>query len=185
MGKRPFLVIATNAFPYSCKELAQEEGKALLPLVDESYRTSSIEVIVPGGGTVQIPQRIHFAGMKNLTMEADRSLIAQCLLTRSTDGYIRHEAVRHLLRAKETWCIPFVVLLAGEYVVEIISDLTGALPDLDRYAYVDFVRNNRKLMTKLRAKAGSYWNCYYRGDFLNKSTYPGLVFLLQLDAWAS
>lgn len=108
----------------------------------------------------------------------------QCLRTRSTDGYERQAALRHILPLNEPWSIPFVVLLAGEYVVEIIYDILSSMPMLNSEAYIEFVRENRGMMRLLRSKANSYWDCYYR-TYPNRSAYPGLAFLHQLENWAS
>ncbi|MDE2126042.1 MAG: hypothetical protein KGJ62_05580 [Armatimonadetes bacterium] len=78
-----------------------------------------------------------------------------------------------------------MVLLAGDYVVEIIDDIMASLPLLDAEAYVEFVRENRGVMRLLRRKATSYWDCYYRTAHPNRHTYPGLAFLDQLAVWAS
>ena len=93
--------------------------------------------------------------------------------------------MRSILTLNEAWSIPFVVMLAGEYVVEIIDDIVASLPLLDREAYIDFVRENRSLMRRLRSRAASYWNCYYRMSNPERSSYPGLALLHQLEDWAS
>jgi len=85
----------------------------------------------------------------------------------------------------EPWSIPFVVLLAGEYVVEIIDDMLVSLPALNPQVYIEFVRENRDTMRLLRSRATSYWDCYYRASYPNRSSYPGLAFLHQLEMWAS
>jgi hypothetical protein len=78
-----------------------------------------------------------------------------------------------------------VVLLAGEYVIEIIDDIVTSFPMLDQAAYVNFLRENRALMRHLRSKATSYWDCYYRTSYPDRGSYPGLAFLHQLELWAS
>jgi hypothetical protein len=156
------------------------------PFVNDSYRKSSIEAMVLGR-TVQIPKRIFFLAIDDETLGlSDGALLAlRYLRTRSTDGHIRHAALRYLLDTNEAWALPFVVLLAGEYVVEIIEDMVSALPRLDRPAYRNFVLENRPVMRRLRARAISYWDCYYRNTHPNRGSYPGLVFLHELDHWAA
>lgn len=79
--------------------------------------------------------------------------------------------------------MPFVVLLAGEYVVEIAADMVAHLPSLERGLYAAFVRENRDLMRLLRSRATSYWDCYHRHGYPDRKTYPGLVFLDHLESW--
>ena len=86
---------------------------------------------------------------------------------------MRQAALRPLLNVAEPWAIPFVVLLGDR-----------SLSTLDRDAYLNFVRENRPLMHLLKAQAISYWNCYYRRRFPDRSAYPGLVFLHEVERWA-
>lgn len=184
----PFLKIITPAFPWSCRELAEGASGNLAPFVDRNYpiKKSSIPIFVLGREII-IPRRIHFLGIDvdRIQVKTECESITQCVYTRSTDGYMRQKALRHILRVNEPWSVPFVVLLSGEYVVEISEDLVSSLPTLNRDTYVNFVRENRPAMRLLRAMATSYWNCYYRYAYPIRSTYPGLAFLNQLELWAS
>jgi hypothetical protein len=181
----PFLKAAMAAFPPANQALAAGAAKALSPFVDDSYRQSSVRVVVLGA-TVQIPKRIHFLGLREEDLKQGTFWPAiRCLCTRSTDGYERQASLRSILSLNEPWSIPFVVLLAGEYVVEITDDMVGSFSVFDREAYINFVRENRGLMRLLRSKATSYWNCYYRASHPDRSSYPGFAFLHQLEVWAS
>lgn len=181
-----FLKAAVAAFPPDRRVSATGAAKLLLPFVDPNYRQSSVKVIVRGK-TVHIPKRIHFVGLPEAKLEEEHALLpaVRSLRTRSTDGYERQAALRHILPLNEPWSIPFVVLLAGEYVVEIIDDILASMPMLNPEAYTEFVRENRGIMRLLRSKATSYWDCYYRTSCPNRSAYPGLAFLHQLEIWAS
>jgi hypothetical protein len=181
-----FLQIGVGAFPRANRVSATIAATALLPFVDASYRQSSMEAVVLGE-TLQIPRRIHFHGLPDIDLPTKNTVLTKirCLRTRSTDGYVRQASLRLILASKEPWCVPFIVLLAGEYVVEIINDMAAALPTLDRDVYSTFVRENRKLMRLMRAKAISYWDCYYRASYPDQKDYPGLAFLRELERWAS
>ena len=76
-----------------------------------------------------------------------------------------------ILYERETWTIPFVVLLVGGYVVEIIEVVAAALPNLDRAPYANIVRENPPVMRVLRARAISYWNRYYRFHYQDQKSY--------------
>jgi len=182
----PFIKYAIAAFPYSCQQVASAAAYALAPSVNTQYRKSSFSAVVEGH-PIQVPQRIHFLAEARVTtpMQAEVSLAIQCLLSRSTDGHIRQAALRQILPASENWVIPFIVLLSGEYVVEIVEDIYNWTSTLDVTAYANFVRENRSLMRALRAKAVSYWNCYYRHTYPDNNKYPGLMFLHQLERWAA
>jgi hypothetical protein len=70
------------------------------------------------------------------------------------------------------WIPPFVVQLVGEYVIEIVADIQGAMSRLDRIQYEPFIRGNPIFFAKTRQRAASYWNCYYRHRSVWNS-YPG------------
>jgi hypothetical protein len=138
------------------------------------------------GRSVYIPKRLHFLDGRNITSEPiNASPAATCLLTRSTDGYLRQKALRIVLELQDVWVIPFVVLLIGDYVVEIVDEILPALPKFNRDAYSEFVRENRSAMRVVRSKATSYWHAYYRHLYPNRKSYPGLEALHQLETWAS
>jgi hypothetical protein len=178
---------AVAAFPTSVHGMAAGAAAALAPLVDDSYLGKHAVKVVVLGRPLLIPYRIHFVGLNEAwsQLQGKFSPAIQCLCSRSSDGHVRQAALRSVLCISEPWVVPFVVLLAGEYVVEIAIDMVASLPTLERSIYAEFVRENRNLMRQLRKKATSYWNCYYRGAYPDRSAYPGLVFLHELEAWAS
>ena len=183
---RKFSKICIEAFPASCRPLAEEAGFKLKPFIDHSYQVSSAHAVVQGE-VISIPQRIYFCPDDPLQrpLHIWASPIIDCLYTRSTDGYLRQKALGRLLAISDPCVIPYVVLLAGEYVVEITIDLCTSIPKLDQQAYINFVHENQALMSLTKSRATSYWNCYYRNDYPEKNFYPGLFFLHQFEHWAS
>jgi hypothetical protein len=180
-----FVTTAVGAFPPHCEPLARAAALALSTSVDPHYSGISTTVEVHGQ-PVKIPQRLYFQKQRLESLNPLRlEPMSQCLLTRSTDGHQRHAALRSILPLNESWSIPFVILLAGEYVVEIVDEIVGSLAGLDRAAYVSFVLGNTQLMLLLKARATSYWSCYYRHFFRDRHQYPGLRFLEELEKWAS
>jgi hypothetical protein len=177
---------AISAFPRSCKAQAEGAARTLFPFVDSNYRIRCMELTVLARH-VQIPKRIHFVGLPNgeLQSQSNSGYALQCLCSRSTDGHIRQAALRGIIGIDEAWVVPFVVLLAGEYVVEIIDDIVASVATLNRDSYSTFVRENRPLIRRVRSNAVSYWNCYYRDAYATRSSYPGLAFLNQIELWAS
>jgi hypothetical protein len=182
---KPFLNAALAAFPRDCRSVALAAAHELLPIIDDAYRKRSIPMNI-GGQDVYIPVRLHFScAAEVLKNHNDVTLAARCLLTRSTDGYLRQRALISIIKSQENWVIPFVILLASDYVAEIVSEILLVLPELNRLAYADFVLRNRPAIRVLRAKATSYWNAYYRRAYPSPSSYPALAVLHQLETWAS
>jgi hypothetical protein len=182
-----FADLAARAFPPAAKDHATAAIGALSPFVDGGYRLEATDTAWVGDMVVQIPARIRFSQPPLMALDPDPKvqLAVDCLASRSTDGYLRQAALRRILDADKSWALPFILLPAGEYLVEIAADLVAALPSLDRASYADFVRGNRPLLRLLRSRANSYWNCYYRRDYWDKSRYPALVFLREIESWAA
>jgi hypothetical protein len=186
MGTRPsgsFSDLVVSAFPRAPGALARTAEEEVETWVDQSYRTPATRVEV-NGEPAFIPYRIHFAGLLESDSIDVLSESAACLLSRSTDGHLRQRALGRVLATEEAWAVPYVVLPLGEYVVEIGKDIFGATPRLNRGLYGQFVRENRSVIQLLRARAVSYWNCYYRHKYPDRRDYPPLAALSEIEAWA-
>src|SRR5438270_2899971 len=46
--------------------------------------------------------------------------LASCLLTRHSDGFVREKHLAKIIGVNRSWIPPFVIQLAGEYVIEIL-----------------------------------------------------------------
>jgi hypothetical protein len=132
-------------------------------------------------GPVRIPARVYLQGMgpgPELTPQQQR--ILDCICTRDHDGYVRQRHVERLLGPYEEWVCPFVFLLVGEYVVEIIERIAARLGSLDRAQYAAFIARNPALFQRTWQRATSYWDVYYRSRFRKVTDYPGRVVLSAL-----
>jgi len=164
--------------------MAEVAARELAIFVDDEYRQFSTRMEVLGQA-IHVPDRFHFLDAVNKAGISDRvSSAAQCLLTRSTDGYLRQKALNAILNLREPWIAPFVVLLVGEYVVEIVESIQASLPSLDQGIYSNFVRENSDVMRTIRSRAASYWDAYYRNRFPDRAAYPALIVLRQFEEWA-
>lgn len=135
---KPFAEAALRAFPWSCRVIAEGALNTLAPFVDDDYRRGSIPLEVQGQ-QILVPKRLHFVAVQQLNEVAAGAMPAvQCLLSRSTDGHIRQAALKRLRQVADPWAVPFIVLSAGQYVIEIVKDLQEALPGLDRPVYANF-----------------------------------------------
>lgn len=185
LSPRPFKDAAQRAFPFSIASLASEAASELLPFVDDTYRQRS-EAIDVTGQTIAIPRRIHFADLSAAPGRlSDLNSASRCLVTRATDGRLRQQALRSIIGYQSAWIAPFVLLLLGEYVIEIVEDVRDALPVLDQSIYANLVRENRQTVQMLRARATSYWDAYHRQQYPQKRDYPGLQALHELETWAA
>ncbi|MBD0669279.1 hypothetical protein BU198_34300 [Streptomyces sp. CBMA156] len=117
--------------------------------------------------------------------------ILHCLYTRHHDGRIRRRHLECVVGSAQPWVVPYVVQLAGEYVVEILVVIREALGDLDtpgtalRAAYGRFIVDNPSFFARTQRRVVSYWSCYHRLDYTRFPDYPGCTVLELLRAAAS
>ena len=116
-------------------------------------------------GTVSFPYRLYFVDaneekIENLTDRQKK--ILYCLYTRSDDGYLREKYAKKLLDAGlEEWCLPFIVSLCDDYVVEIVETVYNALRERNNDDIKAFCKRNESSVRKSYSRMISYWNEYY------------------------
>ncbi|MFE9012637.1 hypothetical protein [Streptomyces cyaneofuscatus] len=138
------------------------------------------------GETVAIPSRIY-----NEEPSADfewplagtQQVILHCLYSRHHDGRVRQRHLEQIVASDEPWVVPFVVQLAGEYVLEIVEAIGRGLPGLtvpgsaQRRLYGEFIARNPTFFARTERRVVSYWSCYYRWKYGAFGAYPGGVLL--------
>jgi hypothetical protein len=171
-----------EAFP-SALRLQGEAARLALQLPANLSEYPSRFTVAVLGERIHIPSRVYLpapapslVGLSQLDHQ-----LAQCMLTRSANGFDRQTALRQILSISEPWSIPFVIALAGEYVIEIIDDIFSAIPRLDCAIVSSFLAENPVFYRLTRARITSYWNCYYRHQF-HRSEYVGFKLLRELDS---
>ncbi|HAP78528.1 MAG TPA: hypothetical protein DCR14_20905 [Acidimicrobiaceae bacterium] len=131
-------------------------------------------------------------------LSTQQAIMLHCLYTRHHDGHIRQDHLRHLLDVDEPWVAPYVVALIGEYVVEIVTDISDGLAAIDtpgswqRRRYGRFASDNRTYVELVRQRVWSYWREYYVGQFSRppggaspRPEYPGFSLVRALEAAAA
>ncbi|WP_405721014.1 hypothetical protein OG607_09050 [Streptomyces sp. NBC_01537] len=138
------------------------------------------------GETVVIPSRIYNeepgADLKR-PLAGTQQVILHCLYSRHSDGRVRQRHLEQIVASGEPWVVPFVVQLAGEYVLEILEAIGRGLPELavpgsaQRRLYGEFIARNPAFFARTERRVVSYWSCYYRWKYGAFGTYPGCVLL--------
>jgi hypothetical protein len=105
------------------------------------------------------PALIHTDSLTALQQE-----LVSCLLTRHSDGLVREEHLERTLGVNHSWVPPFVIQLAGEYVIEILQLINRNLTVLDKALYAQFIRDNPEFLQTTAQRIASYWDCYYRNE---------------------
>ena len=161
----------------------------LLPQPWRCLGADAHRVVVQGEAS-EIPVRIYTPEPPDLAARrrsAVQRLIAGCVHSRNSDGYVRQAACARILPSAEPWVVPYVIQLLGEYVVEIsrlILDGLSAQSSFEWPAYGEFVAANDEYMALTEQRAISYWSCYYRHDY-SRAEYPALVALHKLRQGAA
>lgn len=157
-----------RAFP---SLIRTEVRAAISHLPEDKYleRTDWFEVIV-SGERLSIPYRTHYdpscIGLSQL--EGIQKEILETLLTRHADGLVRQRYLERIIRLDRVWIPPFVVRLAGEYVIEILNLIWENQAFLDRSVYADFVNANPDFLSRTEQQIMSYWDCYHRSVARNE-----------------
>lgn len=179
------------AFPTGHRQAALLAGHEAARLLAPRQWTERFAVRVEAE-TVLIPARLHFACDRMGLPETDAAWsFVRALQTRSNDGFERQRAAHDLLRSAEPCFAPFVVALIGEYIVEILQDVSDALtPELERTLGA-FIRDNEAFWATTKRRITSYWNVYYRWSRASelrraypRDEYIGFTLLDRLEAAA-
>jgi hypothetical protein len=146
------------------------------------------------GETVTIPWRIYHdepVGGSEGSVTPTQQLILHCLYSRHSDGLVRQRHLEQIMESSKPWVVPFVVQLAGEYVLEILDAIGLGLPGLavpgsaQRALYGDFIVRNPEFFARTERRVVSYWSCYYRRRYGTFGTYPGGALVEAFRAAAS
>ena len=129
------------------------------------------------GETLQIPYRLYYDPARlrralSETQGVDHGIVA-CLGTRHYDGHVRQACLARIVDSDEAWLIPYIVQLAGEYVIEIVDDVARWIGTRDASALAAFARANPAYLATLSRRVTSYWNCYHRRAYPDRAGYPG------------
>lgn len=106
-----------------------------------------------------------------------QKLIMDCFFTRHYNGFIREAYLKKILFHKESWIVPFVIELLGEYVSEILDVIYKNLDRLSVKNFTDFINENMSYYEYIKYRVISYWDCYYRWLYPNKRDYVGFKIL--------
>ncbi len=173
-----------RAFPASMKAHVD----AVVAALPVAHRAPSDGFAVNvGDEVIVIPYRVYIPESPpfDASLSTVETLIAACIYSRHFDGFVRQRQLSSLLIADDDWVVPFVLQLAGEYVVEILQLLDRHTQSLSGDQYRQFTSSNPLFIERTKARIVSYWNCYYRNQYPNFRNYPGYRIGEVLGMWNS
>lgn len=166
------------------------EVMAILPYLRQ-HRHARLSIgtfdVLCMGEQLQIPIRIYTDiprqnGFQNFSDTA--KLLLYALYTRHSDGFIRQQMLRQLLKlSPNPMMIPFIFQLLGEYVIEILSDIEPFIQPQTQTLFTDFMQQNPAYWAKTERRIISYWNEYYRKIYPNFNDYIGAKILQKLKSF--
>ena len=140
------------------------------------FSEKSIEYTLPHN-IVSVPYRLYLLepSEKDISQLTDvQKQILWCIYTRSNDGYLREKYIRKLLYSDfKEWCIPYIVKLCDEYVIEILYVIYNSLSEKPNEEIRSFCIANKRTISKSYSRMISYWKEYYRADNHDIQKYVG------------
>ncbi|KKC48460.1 hypothetical protein VE23_17395 [Paenibacillus sp. D9] len=134
------------------------------------------------GETLYIPYRIYYdepndSQLSSLTV--DQRTILYTMYTRHHDGFVRERNVKKAIeKAIEcAWITPYLMLLIGEYVEEIVQVIYDNRSLLNADLVKTFVGENQRFYRTVQSRVVSYWDCYYRRKYPMTEQYVGFQVL--------
>lgn len=168
--------LLSAAFPAA---LTDEVNAALNKLPTLTLHAGHVGPMMLRGEPLRLFYRLYCEPWECPKQRSTQHLILACIHTRHHDGFVRQAQLELLLGAEPDWCVPFILALLGEPIIQIHAQLveSGALrhPHYQRFA-----QENSPLMTLLRQRVLSYWNEYYRVKHSDLGRYPAMQALIML-----
>lgn len=153
-----------EAFSLEYRLEAVSAGNAVARLLTSRQWTERFDFNVEGH-RVLIPARLHFDYERLPLPDSDEAwLFARALQTRSNDGFERQRAALDLLADLRPWAAPFIVALIGEYIIEILDDISAALTPENVHTLAVTIAENGAYWDTTKRRVASYWNEYYRSN---------------------
>jgi hypothetical protein len=180
--------ILAEAFPLRCRPEALSAGLDVFRRLARPSCVGRFSVQVDGQ-VVLIPTRLYFASHRSALPENDKSWrFSRALQSRSSDGFERQRAARDLLRGLQPWDAPFIVALIGEYIVEILEDVSAAMTSDHERTLGFFISHNNAFWETTKRRVTSYWSEYYRygcRSSYRRDEYVGFKLIDRLEMAAS
>jgi hypothetical protein len=142
------------------------------------------EIIIVNSESLKIYDRIYNPepAKENIAkLSETQRLILNCIYTRHHDGHVRGKYLKNILSSAVPWVTPYVLILIGEYVEQILMPIKDSISEENISLYRKFAAENPSLWNKIKARVVSYWNVYYRDKFINKEQYPGVEIIRKIE----
>ncbi len=142
------------------------------------YKSWKEYYFLSDGSKVSFPYRMYIEDNDRSyrgISDKEEKLIYDCIYTRNGNGFVREKHIKNILMSDEVpeWCMPFILRLSSEYIVEILQTIDTGLRGGRKTAFLDFCRKNPVMFKRSYSRMVSYWNEYYRADCCRLTDYIG------------
>jgi len=138
------------------------------------------------GDSITVPYRVYFPEINPTSIKGFTSVqmaILAAIMTRHHSGYQRQVWAKLLSRYPADWTTPFMALLLGDYVCEILATLDDGLSPAWGALFETFSIENPEWSRPLTHRIITYWDIYYRRRIPSLVEYPGYRVTERLGLW--
>lgn len=135
------------------------------------------ERVVLRGESLIIPKGVYFGQYHTQSLTYLQEMMLNCLYLCHHNGFLREAYLRKVLQAKEDFTLPYIALLFGDYVYEILEVLAKSLSNKNKEKLRNFLAENPLFKKRIESRMVSYWDCYYRTLYPNLKEYIGYQLL--------
>lgn len=143
----------------------------------DGYNSENEFYVLSNGERISFPYRVYFRDddlIYSQLTDDEEKLVYNCIFSRSCDGHIRE---KHLVRILNSdfpeWCMPYILRLSSEYVVEIVEQIYLLMKEKDNTAFQKFCNKNSSLLKRAHTRMTSYWSVFYREKYSSFDKYIG------------
>jgi len=159
---------------------------AHVPPVDSEPHVGCAYRFTVGDHRITVPSRVYFTEMHPADfgdLTRTQTAILAAIMTRHLSGYQREEWSEPLSTHPADWTTPFVALLMGDYVREILAMIERNMATEWQPLFRDFADNNPEWRRSLTHRIVTYWDMYYRRLIPRLPDYPGYRVAERLGLW--
>ena len=176
-----------ESFPIELKEKYKRVFSKICPFaftkeryeryIAHGYNSDNEWYLLSDSEMIRFPYRVYLKDNDSVYLKLpdnESKLIYDCIFTRNCDGYVREKYLRNILDSDfPEWCIPYILRLSSEYVVEIVETIYETLKTRDNTDIQAFCRNNPKMVNRAYTRMVSYWDCFYKDKCWRFKDYVG------------
>ena len=175
--------LISQAFPSYLNQDATALADFLLKREVCLHEMVGQEMVILSGESLVIPKRVYFGKYNPKSLTSREELMLYCLYLSHHNGYFREQYLQEVLQSKEDFVLPYVALLMGDYVYEILEVLAKKLPKEMKGRLKSFLAENPQLKRRIESRIVSYWDCYYKGACPDLKQYIGYQLFKNIDKY--